>query len=63
MQRTSEYNSYLECSLNKGKVLHDWKRPNIVPIYRGGSKEDSLNYRTVFLMNVVGNLCEKIKAR
>ena len=52
--------SILVCSLNEGKVPHDWKSSIIVPIYKGGSKEDPLNYRPVSLTSVVGKLCERI---
>ncbi len=40
-------------SLAQGKMPKDWKRAEIVPLYKGGSKEDSLNYRPVSLTSVV----------
>ena len=38
----------------------DWKRANIVPIHKGGSKEEPLNYRPVSLTSILCKLCEKI---
>ena len=52
------------CSFKEGKVPLDWKRANIVLIYKGGSKENPLNYRPVSLTSVVAKICERIvKAR
>ncbi len=38
----------------------DWKRANIVPIYKGGNRDNSMNYRPVSLISVVGKMCERI---
>lgn len=38
----------------------DWKRANIVPIFKGGSRENPLNSRPVSLMSVAGRMCENI---
>lgn len=35
----------INASLSQGKVLMDWEQANTVPIYKGGSEEDPLNYR------------------
>ena len=51
-------------SLQQGQVPKDWKRANIVPIFKSGSKEDPTNYRPVSLTSVVAKLCESaIKKR
>ena len=47
-------------TLDKGELPLEWKRANIVPIYKGGDKEDPLNYRPVSLTSVICKLCEKI---
>ena len=47
-------------SLTEGKVPTDWKRADIVPIFKGGNKEEPLNYRPVSLTSVVVKICEKI---
>ena len=52
--------SLISRSLLQGKIPKDWKRANIVPIYKGGNKENPLNYRPVSLISVVGKLCERI---
>ena len=48
------------CSFKEGKVPLEWKRANIVPIHKGGSKEDPMNYRPVSLTSVVAKICERI---
>ncbi len=50
----------INVSLSQGKIPLDWKRANIVPIYKGGIKEDLLNYRPVLLTSVVAKMCEKV---
>ena len=47
-------------SLETGRLPKDWKRANVVPIYKGGEKEDPLNYRPVSLTSVMCKLCEKV---
>ena len=47
-------------SVKEGEVPREWKRANIVPIYKGGKKTDPLNYRPVSLTSVVGKICEII---
>ena len=38
----------------------DWKRANVVPIFKSGNKEEPLNYRPVSLTSLVAKLCERI---
>ena len=45
-------------SIKEGRVPKEWKRANIVPIYKGGKKTDPLNYRPVSLTSVVNKICE-----
>ena len=52
--------SIIKSSLETGQVPKDWKRSNIVPIFKGGDREDPLNYRPVSLTSVVCKICEKI---
>ena len=59
-QLVDRIHSMIRLSLLQGKIPKDWKRANIVPIYKGGNKEDPLNYRPVSLLSVVGKLCERI---
>ena len=44
----------ISTSLMEGTVPKEWKRANIVPIYKGGKKTEPLNYRPVSLMSDVG---------
>ena len=50
----------IESSLKESRVPLDWKRANIVPILKGGDKEEPLNYRLASLTSIVAKICEKI---
>ena len=41
-------------------VPEDWKRANVVPIFKKGKKEDPGNYRPVSLTSILGKLFERI---
>lgn len=45
--------------MEKSKVSLDLKDGNIVPINKGGNKEEPTNYRPVSLISVVVKLCKK----
>ena len=47
-------------SLEYGEIPDDWKRANVVPIFKKGSKEDPNNFRPVSLTPVVCKILEKI---
>lgn len=50
--------------LKKGKVLQNWKRANMVPIYKEGNKMEPLYYRPVSLTRIVSKFCEiTVKSR
>ena len=50
----------VKCSLKEGKIPTDWKRADIVPIFKGGNKEDPNNYRPVSLTSTVVKICERV---
>ena len=43
-------------SIKEERVPKEWKRANIVPIYKGGKKTDPLNYSPVSLTSVVSKI-------
>ena len=59
-QLGDKIHSLVSLSLTQGKVPKDWKRANIVPIYKSGNRKNPLNYRPVSLLSVVGKLCERM---
>ena len=53
----------IQYSLASGTVPVEWKRADVVPIYKSGKKEEPLNYRPVSLTSVVCKMCERVFKR
>ena len=50
----------VQTSLQTGIVPKEWKRADIVPIYKNGSKMEPLNYRPVSLTSILCKVCEEV---
>ena len=50
----------LKQSIDEGELPDEWKKANIIPIFKGGDKEEPLNYRPVSLTSIICKICEKI---
>ncbi|CAM5095409.1 unnamed protein product [Natator depressus] len=49
-----------ENSWRLGEVPDDWKKANVVPIFKKGKKDDPGNYRPVSLTSVPGKIMEQV---
>ncbi|CAM5087737.1 unnamed protein product [Eretmochelys imbricata] len=49
-----------ENSWGSGEVPYDWKKANVVPIFKKGKKEDPGNYRPVSLTSVPGKIIKQV---
>ncbi|KGL79366.1 RNA-directed DNA polymerase from mobile element jockey, partial [Tinamus guttatus] len=49
-----------ERSWRTGEVLEDWKKANVMPVFKKGKKEDPGNYRPVSLTSVPGKVMERL---
>ncbi|KAK4806968.1 hypothetical protein QYF61_027335 [Mycteria americana] len=49
-----------EKSWRSGDIPDDWKRANVIPIYKKGPKEDPGNYRPISLASVPGKVMERV---
>ena len=59
-QLADKIHAVLVSSFEENVVPLDWKKADIVPIFKGGNDEDPLNYRPVSLTSVVAKIGETI---
>ena len=50
----------MNMSIHKNIFPDTWKVATVVPLFKGGNKEDVSNYRPVLLLPVPGKILEKI---
>ncbi len=50
----------IKSSIESGQVPREWKRANIVPIYKNGCKTEPLNYTPVSLTSILCKICEEV---
>ena len=65
LKETVEQNSMplahvFNMSLQEGIVLLEWKEANIIPLFKKGARNQSVNYRSVSLTSVICKLFEAI---
>ena len=46
-------------SLGLGMLPLEWKRSNVVPVFKKGDKSVISNYRPIYLLSIVSKLCER----
>ena len=49
----------INLSLQTGEVPKDWKRANIVPVFKKGKKDEVTNYRPISLLSLVSKITER----
>ena len=49
-----------QASVSQGKVPNQWKKAQIVPIFKKGSRSEAGNYRPISLTSILCKLCEHI---
>ena len=49
-----------QASISQGKVPSQWKKAQVVPLFKKGSRSDAANYRPISLTSVLCKLCEHI---
>lgn len=49
-------------SFKESRISNDWKKAIIIPNYKGGDKEEQLNYRAMSLKSAVAKFCESNKS-
>jgi len=49
-----------ERSWRTGEVLEDWRKANVMPVFKRGKKEDPGNYRPVSLTSIPGKVFEQL---
>ena len=50
------FQSYLE----NGKFPSEWKKTNVVPVFKKNNKQDLKNYRPISLLPVSGKIFERL---
>ncbi|PKU40459.1 rna-directed dna polymerase from mobile element jockey- hypothetical protein [Limosa lapponica baueri] len=49
-----------ERSWRTGKVPEDWRKANVIPVFKKGKKKDPGNYRPVSLTSIPGKVMERL---
>ena len=50
----------VKTSITKGLVPKEWKRADVVPIYKSGCRMEPLNYRHASLISILCKICEEV---
>ena len=49
-------------SLDSGKLPHDWKKANVIPIHKKGNRDEAKNYRPISLTSIPAKIMEHVIA-
>jgi Reverse transcriptase (RNA-dependent DNA polymerase)/Endonuclease-reverse transcriptase len=49
-----------QTSMTLGTMPIDWKRANVVPVFKSGDRSNTSNYRPISLTSVVGKIMERV---
>lgn len=52
--------SLYNMSMRNGEIPNEWKKANVVPVHKGGDRNDVKNYRPISLTSVLGKVMEKL---
>ena len=51
---------YFQACMDKQLMPPEWKKANVVPVHKGGAKEDVANYRPISLLSCTSKLLERV---
>ena len=50
----------MRCCVSNAKIPNEWKKANVIPLHKNGSRSDPANYRPVSLTSIICKVYERI---